>query len=126
MSIISKSDGWKTSRSSVEGSSYCSQFQRRSLPRVPATRSDLQEGTLTTSSTPFFEKQQEENDWICKDYWQLYCKIMTLINLHMFVREFLLKSNTVTIVQLTYSPDIAPCNSFSFPMMKKRGFNDTE
>ena len=37
----------------------------------------------------------------------------------LLVREFLAKNNTVTMPQHPYSPDIAPCDFFLFPKIKR-------
>ena len=42
-----------------------------------------------------------------------------LLHCFMLVRDFLAKNNTVTMPQPQYSPDMAPCDFFLFPKIKR-------
>ena len=45
--------------------------------------------------------------------------IMQPAHTSLLVREFVAKNNTVTMPQLPYSPDMAPCDFFLFPKIKR-------
>ncbi|XP_025152971.1 putative uncharacterized protein FLJ37770 [Harpegnathos saltator] len=41
------------------------------------------------------------------------------LNMKRFIQQFLTKHNTVVMPQSSYSPDMAPCDFFLFPKLKR-------
>ncbi|KAG5317259.1 MOS1T transposase, partial [Pseudoatta argentina] len=48
-----------------------------------------------------------------------FCTMITPLLTHSLVREFLAKNNTLMMPQLPYSPDLASCDFFLFPKLKR-------
>ena len=65
-------------------------------------------------------KQSEKNARICgKNNSSLLHHDNAPAHASLLVHEFLAKNNTVTMPQPPYSPDMAPCNFFLFPKIKR-------